>query len=323
MNEQNNNKISHQRYSTLFLCVLSIFTIAFIGYLSYAHKTSIKSQQLIIESYAKHIEKADSLYFDIAKYNKDVLIANQNINNAILIDSLMKETLNKSQKLSVWQKKNLAHTINNYFNKIEVLHKQYGKNLSKDSLRLFTERELLEGQTKAMLELHLSRIEHEYSNITMWGAVLTILFLVFSFYSIFKMDELIKQGNEGVNEIKNLKGDGEKIVEQFKQEKQDVVNDTKDQLLKMTDTVAKAQKQMEEQFQNASNSLNSTKSALIAKSESMLKNFGEQLADITNAHKTSSEARQQELNEIVTQANSILKQLRDNLNSKEGEQQNG
>ena len=65
--------------------------------------------------------------------------------------------------------------------------KNMKKVLKEDSLRLQNERVLLENQIKSMIDLHLNKVEHEYSNLTMWAAVLTILFLVFSFYSIFKM----------------------------------------------------------------------------------------------------------------------------------------
>ena len=69
-----------------------------------------------------------------------------------------------------------------------------------------------------MIDLHLNKVEHEYSNLTMWAAILTILFLVFSFYSIYKMDELIQQGNEGVKDIRSLKKNSEDLVATSKSE---------------------------------------------------------------------------------------------------------
>lgn len=56
-----------------------------------------------------------------------------------------------------------------------------------------------------MIDLHLTKIDHEYNNIAIWAAVLTIVFLVFSFYSIFKMDEFIQQGHQGIKDIRELK----------------------------------------------------------------------------------------------------------------------
>ena len=59
--------------------------------------------------------------------------------------------------------------------------------------------------SEKMLELHLNKIEHEYTNITMWASVLTIIFLVFSFFSLFKIEqsrkeiETKKKGEEDIN----------------------------------------------------------------------------------------------------------------------------
>ena len=110
----------------------------------------------------------------------------------------------------------LSTIISNYYNQSIKIQEQYQSKLSRDSLQLNAERTLLEGQTKAMIDLHLTKIDHEYNNITMWAAILTILFLVFSFYSIFKMDELIQQGREGVKDIKRLKKVGDDSIAYIK-----------------------------------------------------------------------------------------------------------
>lgn len=286
MNRGNNNNTLPQRYSILFLCVLTIFTIAFICYLRHTHEVTIESQQRIIESYAKHIEKADSLYCNIAKYNKDIIMASNNIENAILSDSLIIEAL-RPNKSSIFQRHNLETIISNHYKECHVLHKQYDEKLAKDSLRLSTERELLEGQTRAMLELHLGKIEHEYSNITMWGAVLTILFLVFSFYSIFKMDELIKQGKEGVDDIKELKKEGRQIEKQYK------------------------------------DSFEKTKLKLTINGDEILRGFEKQLSDFSETYISSAMAKQKDLDGIVTRANSILEDFKNSVSIEEGGQKNG
>ena len=43
--------------------------------------------------------------------------------------------------------------------------------------------------SEKLLDLHLGKIEHEYTNITIWAAMLTIIFLIFSFYSLFKIEQ--------------------------------------------------------------------------------------------------------------------------------------
>lgn len=242
------DKIQNLRYCTLFLVVLSIFTVALCVYLFYAHNVSLKSQQQIKESYKTHLQKADSLYCNLSTYNRNATLAHQNANNAILADSIIKEALKSTNQLSDAQVESIKLIISTHFHNIELLHKKYGEKLSMDSLRLCTERELLEGQTKAMIDLHLDKIEHEYSNITMWGAILTILFLVFSFYSLYKIDELIKQGQEGVVKIDEIKTHGETIVSQFEIDKQSIIKNTQEQLLGITEKYKETSELRQKEF---------------------------------------------------------------------------
>ena len=81
-----------------------------------------------------------------------------------------------------------------------------------------------------MIDLHLNKVEHEYSNLTIWAAILTILFLVFSFYSIYKMDELLQQGNEGVKDIRSLRKDGEILIEKLEATSKSELEKTRNQI---------------------------------------------------------------------------------------------
>ncbi len=232
-------------YGKFFLSVTGIFCCLFIGYLCYSSYTLNLSQKRIKDYYINHINKADSLCFSISAYNTVLFENIQKANNALLADSLIKYTLGSKQKLSENQYKDLSTIISNYYNQSIKIQEQYQSKLSRDSLQLNAERTLLEGQTKAMIDLHLTKIDHEYNNITMWAAILTILFLVFSFYSIFKMDELIQQGREGVKDIKRLKKERENSIidikdknkeqiEELKNNTQKIITDQKERFDKMS-----------------------------------------------------------------------------------------
>lgn len=312
-------RIQNLRYCTLFLVVLSVFTVALCVYLFYAHNVSLKSQQQIKESYKTHLQKADSLYCSLSTYNKNATLAHQNVNNAILADSIIKEALKSTNQLSDAQVESIKLIISTHFHNIELLHKKYGEKLSMDSLRLCTERELLEGQTKAMIDLHLDKIEHEYSNITMWGAILTILFLVFSFYSLYKIDELIKQGQEGVGKINEMKKEGEESIKQLKDDKKETFDNINKQIFEMTNTLSEEQqqkfidleKQLQGRIQNVAEYLNAIRIELNNKSKDLLDDYRRQFANITENYKENSNSQQQELKQIVIQANRILAELED------------
>jgi predicted PurR-regulated permease PerM len=199
-------------YGKLFLVVISIFSLLFIAYLFYAGHTLRSSQERIKDYYTEHINKIDSMYCGISKYNLAWITETKKISDAVLADSLVKYTLGRTKILSKAQYQNLVTVISEHFKHVDQLQEWHKTKLLQDSIRLNAERVLLEGQIKNMVDLHLNKIEHEYNNITLWAAILTILFLVFSFYSIYKMDELIQQGRDGVLDIKQLKSDGEERI---------------------------------------------------------------------------------------------------------------
>lgn len=209
-------------YGKLFLTVISIFSLLFIAYLFYAGHTLRSSQECIKDYYTEHINKIDSVCCGISEYNLAWITGTKKISDAVLADSLVKYTLGRTKILSQAQYQNLVTVISEHFKHVDQLQEWHKTKLLQDSIRLNAERVLLEGQIKNMVDLHLNKIEHEYNNITLWAAILTILFLVFSFYSIYKMDELIQQGRDGVLDIKQLKSDGEErikdIIEILKQQ---------------------------------------------------------------------------------------------------------
>lgn len=311
-------KAMQTKYGILFLWTLIGFAAIFIIYLFYSHYSLKQSQKQIRKDYIAHIQKADSLYIHWTEYNNTVMLSGQKVNNTLFKDSIIKSTLSNTYRLSRTQYNNLILVLNSHFAKIDSLHRQYDDKLLRDSLRLNTERELLEGQTKTMLELHLNKIEHEYSNITMWGAVLTILFLVFSFYSIYKIDELIQQGNEGVKEIKNLKKEGKQDLDQLKTEKEKIVTNIQGQLSDSIAAVNNTQKETERQYQNAVINLNSAKDGLITESKGMLEDYKKQFDRILKKNNDNLEQKQKEFNDLVTQVNEILNKL-NNTNSKKEE----
>lgn len=186
------------RYAKLFLIVLIAFTLIFLIYQICAICNLNASQEKIKSSYIEHIHIVDSLYCKLNSCNKTIL-------STYMHDSV-------------------------FNTKIELVYNEFNKLLKEDSLRLLNERKLLEEQTKTMVDLHLNKVEHEYSNLTIWAAVLTILFLVFSFYSIYRMDELIQQGNEGVKDIRRLKNSSEDIIERLENTSKNEIGKTRNQI---------------------------------------------------------------------------------------------
>ncbi len=112
------------KYGVLFLIILGIFTAIFIGYLICSHHVFLQSQDNVKNCYAEHIKRADSLYLNILRYNKDIIIGIQKISDATLADSLIKATLKNTRHLSKAQSNNLGAIIESHFKEIESLHEK-------------------------------------------------------------------------------------------------------------------------------------------------------------------------------------------------------
>lgn len=268
--------VSH--YGKLFLCVLTIFSVGFIVLLCCANREFQNSQMDIKHSYMEHIQKADSLYWDMVAYNKEYTFCISDANAIILTDSLVRLTLGNKQRLSSEQYGHLSEIISCYFAKVAQLHHKYDNKIQRDSLLLITERQLLEGQVKTMLDLHLNKVEHEYSNITLWAAVLTILFLVFSFYSIFKMDSLVHQGQEGVKEIKQLNKDGEIAIQEIRNKGDALINSSEE---KINDLRDKASSDYSSFVNTQQQVVNETMSVINSKIEAIKKESEQAVREVT------------------------------------------
>lgn len=67
-------------------------------------------------------------------------------------------------------------------------------------------------EIKSLLELQSTNIKSEFSILSLWAGVLMIVFLVFSIYSMFKTDELLKQSREGLKAIENAEEKAASII---------------------------------------------------------------------------------------------------------------
>lgn len=321
-----NNFVS--RYGILFLCVLAIFTIAFGVLLHCANREFCNSQERIKQTYVEHIQIADSLYRDMVDYNKEYTSCICDVNTAILTDSLFRLTLGEKQKMSMEQYSRLHHLITIHFSEIAKLHEKYDTKIQRDSILLLAERQLLENQVKTMLDLHLNKVEHEYSNITLWAAVLTILFLVFSFYSIFKMDSLVQQGNEGVREIRRLMESGENAIQSVNEKVNVLINDSEERInaLKkdanselasfinaqqriVSDTIAEVQKELNETILSAEQTKNNVASSIETINrvrEESIALLNEKLSSIEKQYNKAIQTKVNELNSYIDRLLSLM-----------------
>lgn len=220
------------KYCNRFLVFTTIFTILVVFAIILMHIDFSHSQQKIIEAHNEHLSKTEACFTSI--YNN---LKNEPINCDSLIIELESD-------------KDLAKKITNY-NSVKKLIVELANNMSyrsmadelkKDSLLI--NRQLANSQhaTNELLELNFNRIQHEYTVLALWAGVLMIVFLIFSFYSLYKTDDIAKQGKESLQEIVKK---GDDVLTALNKQQQGLMDKAKTTLAEINKKADDSQNQMD------------------------------------------------------------------------------
>ena len=63
---------------------------------------------------------------------------------------------------------------------------------------------MLRDEIRSLLQLEFNKIQNEYEALEIWAAILTVVFLIFSFYSFFKTEKLEEDGRQSISRINSL-----------------------------------------------------------------------------------------------------------------------
>ena len=58
-------------------------------------------------------------------------------------------------------------------------------------------------ETKSMIDIHLQYIDQQYSTLSLWAGIITIVFLIFSFYAVFKQEDAINKAYAIIDYLTN------------------------------------------------------------------------------------------------------------------------
>ena len=195
-------------HSFCFCCVLVLIVTLFGFYLWQSNENLRDSQQKIVESYKNMQQQTTS---SVISYINQSAEHRNNLQSCV-----DRQIICLSNALGQKDSLNGEDIFIKLYADVEYMRGQneYITKITSDSLAL-QYRELTSAiMSEKMLELHLEKIEHEHTNITIWAAILTIVFLIFSFFSLFKIEqsrkeieELRDKGQDSLNEsIANLNG---------------------------------------------------------------------------------------------------------------------
>ena len=62
--------------------------------------------------------------------------------------------------------------------------------------------QLSQEEMNNLVALHIDKIENDYAQIGIWGGVLSVIFIIFGFFAIFKIEETKADAKDVLNEVK-------------------------------------------------------------------------------------------------------------------------
>ncbi len=77
--------------------------------------------------------------------------------------------------------------------------------LQNDSALMRREIMLSQEEKMNLVALHIDKIDNDYSQIGIWGGILSIIFLIFGFFAIFKIEETKVEAKSTLEDVKNQK----------------------------------------------------------------------------------------------------------------------
>lgn len=205
-----------------FCVVLLMLFFSLVGYWACSYIGLRNSQKEIVKLHTNHISSIDSLFCDI---KKNILQENVKTETVVklLVDSITRKATLNSKHLN----ETLISAIQNLLkaNNTQLLASKF----KKDSILCKHETLIAQEQIKQVLSLHIDKIDNDYSIVGIWGAVLSIVFVTFGFFAIFKIEESRAEAKKILYDVQK---EGTAITEDIKsrsQNLQNILNDFNEQ----------------------------------------------------------------------------------------------
>lgn len=194
-----------KNYNIVFFIIILLLSIIGIS-VAYIHNTNDfnERQNNIINAQNIQISRIDSALSKF--YSHSINIKNDSLCYYSIFDTLNKSKYNSQAKID-------SITISVIRASIKAgATKELADQLRKDSIFVHTQIGQIQNDTKSLLTLEFNKIQNEYQELQLWGGILTIVFLIFTFYSLFKTDDLMKQGRDGVDKLYLIQEKADKLI---------------------------------------------------------------------------------------------------------------
>ena len=142
-------------------------------------------------------------------------------------------------------------------------------------------------EVKALLELQFNKIQNEYETQEVWTGILTIVFLIFSFYSLFKSEEMERQGKLALHSIEESEQSAKTALGSIETDKKKKMDEIKTEYDQWTTTESIRFSKIIEETQ--SESITSMKSEIKNLTDKLKADYQVQATQYMNTLKKNSE----------------------------------
>lgn len=186
--------IKQRNFISIVFCIAFIgLTIAFSVLIIKSHQSYTNAQNNLISTHQQHL---NNIEHDFQKTRADFIEKGTSVEKKVvsIVDSISRLNFKSQEHLQIALHKELT-----------ILAEAYS--LCEDDVLLILERtisDILKEQERLdyHLQLQLDKIGHGYSIIEIWAAVLSVLFLTFGFYAIFKIEESKREASDYLEGVK-------------------------------------------------------------------------------------------------------------------------
>ncbi len=158
-----------------------------------------------------------------------------------------------------------------------------------------------------LLESELSKIQSEYEVLNLWCALLTVVFLIFSFFSIFKANEMANQSEDSLRDMRGIEKDvREKAGDVDKQ-----VNQAKTKIAEITQSLSS----LNSQCDDLSTRVNTIKDVEIAGLNTQIKAFDETIKKLREHVEEQKKDFDKYYAEKLSEFDTSIEEMRDEARS--------
>lgn len=182
------NKQEKLSLSVGFCIASTLFVLIILGIMLLSHRKYINTQESIKYCHTTHIQSVESYIEDFNNLIEDEY-GQLVVNTTRILDSLNNVP---RKKQGVIEKDFYAGIISsikaNTLTDASTFNHQF--NLAQKELLLNQQ------NLERLLELHYAELDNQQMTLTIWAAVLSIIFLTFGFFAIFKIEESKKEAQD-------------------------------------------------------------------------------------------------------------------------------